>query len=209
MKSMTGFAKKQCTTAKRKITVEIKTLNSKTLDINAKIPALLRSHELELRSLLTPLERGKVDLIVTEEASTTSAAHVNADLVASRHQELQQLAASLGQKCPDLLSTILAMPDVWNTADSDELEAAEWEQVAQTVRQAVAEVDHFRLQEGEVLKRDFVKHVDAIEQRLHRLDTYEAERIDTAKERIRKYFAEAAIKEVDQNRFEQELIYYL
>ena len=209
MKSMTGFAKKQCTTARRKVTVEIKTLNSKTLDLNAKVPAALRSRELEIRALLTPLERGKVDIIITEEADTLGAAKVNAALVASRHEELRRLAANLRQSDSHLLDLILAMPDVWSSDDSDDLEADEWKTVAQTIREAVEEVDRFRRQEGEVLKSDFVKHVDAIEQRLHAIDAYEAERIDTAKERIRKYFAEAAIKEIDSNRFEQELIYYL
>ena len=209
MKSMTGFAKKQCTTARRKVTVEIKTLNSKTLDLNAKIPAALRSRELEIRALLNPLERGKVDIIITEEADTLGAAKVNAALVASRHDELRRLAADLHQSDSHLLDIILAMPDVWSSDDSNDLEDDEWEIVARTISEAVEEVDRFRQQEGEVLKCDFVKHVDAIEQRLRAIDAYEVERIDTAKERIRKYFAEAAIKEVDPNRFEQELIYYL
>ena len=168
MKSMTGYAKRQCTAADRKYTVEIKTLNSKTLDIIAKLPASLRSRELDIRTLLNPLERGKIDMVITEESGTATAAQINTDL-----------------------------------ADN------EWQTIAGTIADTVADVDRFRQQEGDILKKDFIKHVDLIEQKLNSIPQYEAERIDTAKERIHRYFSEAAIKEIDPNRFEQELIYYL
>jgi uncharacterized protein (TIGR00255 family) len=209
MKSMTGFAKRQCAVANRKITVEIKTLNSKTLDINTKIPALLRTKELEIRALLTPLQRGKTDIIITEESGTVSAAHANNELIAQRYRELKHLAHNLGQPDTDLLGTILAMPDVWATADTDELTDTDWTTIADTISQTVVEVDNFRKQEGEILKTDFEKHINLIEQKLQAIPQYEPQRIETAKERIHRYFADAAIKEIDQNRFEQELIYYL
>ncbi len=209
MKSMTGFAKRQCAVANRKITVEIKTLNSKTLDINTKIPALLRTKELEIRALLTPLQRGKTDIIITEESGTVSAAHANNELIAQRYRELKHLAHNLGQPDTDLLGTILAMPDVWATADTDELTDTDWTTIADTISQTVVEVDNFRKQEGEILKTDFEKHINLIEQKLQAIPQYEPQRIETAKERIQRYFADAAIKEIDQNRFEQELIYYL
>ena len=110
---MTGYAKRQCTTAGRKYTVEIKTLNSKALDIIAKLPASLRSRELDIRNLLNPLERGKIDIVISEECSTESVAHVNHDLVMQRYAELQQLALQLNDNGANLLDTILAMPDVW------------------------------------------------------------------------------------------------
>ena len=206
---MTGFAKRQCAVANRKITVEIKTLNSKTLDINTKIPALLRTKELEIRALLTPLQRGKTDIIITEESGTVSAAHANNELIAQRYRELKHLAHNLGQPDTDLLGTILAMPDVWATADTDELTDTDWTTIADTISQTVVEVDNFRKQEGEILKTDFEKHINLIEQKLQAIPQYEPQRIETAKERIQRYFADAAIKEIDQNRFEQELIYYL
>lgn len=209
MKSMTGFAKRQCAVANRKITVEIKTLNSKTLDINTKIPALLRTKELEIRALLTPLQRGKTDITITEESGTVSAAHANNELIAQRYRELKHLAHNLGQPDTDLLGTILAMPDVWATADTDELTDTDWTTIADTISQTVVEVDNFRKQEGEILKTDFEKHINLIEQKLQAIPQYEPQRIETAKERIQRYFADAAIKEIDQNRFEQELIYYL
>ena len=209
MKSMTGYAKRQCTTAGRKLTIEIKTLNSKTLDSIVKIPASLRSHELDIRNLLTPLERGKIDVIITEEADTETAARVNRDLVTQRYTELSQLADQLNQSSNNLFTTILSMPDVWSSAESHDLNPNEWETVADTIRQTVTDVDTFRSEEGAVLQQDFVKHIDLIKHKLDLIPQYESERIDTAKERIHRYFAESAIKEIDSNRFEQELIYYL
>ena len=206
---MTGYAKRQCTTAGRKYTVEIKTLNSKALDIIAKLPASLRSRELDIRNLLNPLERGKIDIVISEECSTESVAHVNHDLVMQRYAELQQLALQLNDNGANLLDTILAMPDVWVATESHDLTPEEWEALADTLRQAVADVDTFRSEEGAVLHRDFVKHIELIQQKLAAIPQYESERIDTAKERIHRYFAESAIKEIDPNRFEQELIYYL
>lgn len=209
MKSMTGFAKKQCDIAGKKITIEIKTLNSKALDVIFKAPALLRSKELELRSMLNRLERGKVEVFITEEHGNGSSSTLNSVLVKERYQQLSALSDEL--KCDNgrLFETILAMPDVWEASSADELSEEDWGIVCATMSAAVDEVDAFRKQEGEVLAKDFVKHVDLIEQKLSAIPPYEQERMETAKERIRRYFAESAIKEVDQNRFEQELIYYL
>ena len=206
---MTGFAKKQCDIAGKKITIEIKTLNSKALDVIFKAPALLRSKELELRSMLNRLERGKVEVFITEEHGNESYSTLNSVLVKERYQQLSALSDEL--KCDNgrLFETILAMPDVWEASSADELSEEDWGIVCATMSAAVDEVDAFRKQEGEVLAKDFVKHVDLIEQKLSAIPPYEQERMETAKERIRRYFAESAIKEVDQNRFEQELIYYL
>ena len=126
-----------------------------------------------------------------------------------RYAELQQLALQLNDNGANLLDTILAMPDVWVATESHDLTPEEWEALADTLRLAVDDVDTFRSEEGAVLHRDFVKHIELIQQKLAAIPQYESERIDTAKERIHRYFAESAIKEIDPNRFEQELIYYL
>lgn len=209
MKSMTGFAKKQCTITNRKINIEIKTLNSKALDLIVKAPAILHSHDIEIRSLLNQLERGKVEVLITEESDAACASQINQTLVAQRYQELSQLADRLNCSDKHIFETIISLPDVWETQSTEELSDDDWQLVAQTLQEAIAEVDKTRLHEGEILQQDFVKHVDLIEKKLAEIPQYETERIDTAKERIRKYFAESAIKEIDQNRFEQELIYYL
>ena len=206
---MTGYAKCQCTIADRKYTIEIKTLNSKTLDINAKLPASLRARELDIRSLLNPLERGKIDLIIVEENGTASAPQLNTELVAERFHQIQLLAKELQQPDTDLLATILSLPDVWQTTDTTSIDNTDWPALEKAITQTVEEVNSFRQHEGEILQKDFIKHIELIEQNLNAIPQYEQERIDTARERIHHYFNEAAIKDIDQNRFEQELIYYL
>lgn len=209
MKSMTGFAQRQCILGNRKLTIEIKTLNSKTLDIIFKAPALLRSKELEIRGMLNRLERGKVEIYITEELDNTSSNQANEALIAERYNQLKAFAAGLNCANDRLFETVISMPDVWTKTESTELTEADWNQLALDINEAITEVDAFRKHEGEILKLDFIKHVDLIEQKLGQIPAFESERIETAKERIRKYFAESAIKDVDQNRFEQELIYYL
>ena len=206
---MTGFAKQQCEVDNKKYTVEIKTLNSKTLDINIKLPASLRAKELELRGMLSRLERGKIDVLISEAQSDTSTSTLNSDLLTARYTEAKQLAQQLGSPDTHLFETILAMPDLWDTTTDSEITEQEWQPIAQTFDRAIDEVQQFRQQEGDILAKDFVKHIDIIEQKLNAIPAYESQRIDTAKERIRRYFAESAIKEIDSNRFEQELIYYL
>jgi len=205
---MTGYAKVQCTVGGKRMNIEIKTLNSKQLDLIVKLPPLLRSRELEVRTLLNQLERGKVECTVGEEAGTVNVA-LNEELLAARYQCLQQAAARLGAADNDLLSRLVTMPDLWNSTADIELDENEWETFAAALQQAIDLTDQFRSHEGAVLERDFHLHVDLIEQMLAKIPAYEAERIDTAKERIRRWMAEADIKEVDANRFEQELIYYL
>ena len=209
MKSMTGFAKQTCEAGEKRYTIEIKTLNSKNLDINIRIPATLHSKELELRSQLSRLERGKIDVFITEENTQNDSATLNGDLLTSRFQQAQQLAQQLGCHETNLLQTLLTMPDLWASATDTDIPDSEWTLLSQVFDQAIDLVQQFRLEEGTILAADFVKHVDLIEQKLNAIPPYENERIDTAKERIRRYFAESAIKEADPNRFEQELIYYL
>ena len=206
---MTGFAKQTCEAGEKRYTIEIKTLNSKNLDINIRIPATLHSKELELRSQLSRLERGKIDVFITEENTQNDSATLNGDLLTSRFQQAQQLAQQLGCHETNLLQTLLTMPDLWASATDTDIPDSEWTLLSQAFDQAIDLVQQFRLEEGTILAADFVKHVDLIEQKLNAIPPYENERIDTAKERIRRYFAESAIKEADPNRFEQELIYYL
>ena len=209
MKSMTGFAKKQCTANGHKYTIEIKTLNSKAMDTNAKVPSRFHAHELEIRTLLNRLERGKVDFFLAEEDSTAAGSQFNSALARQHFQEIRQLADELHLDAPTLFPSVITLPDLWSNKEESDLSDEEWAVVEKTVEEAIAEVDRFRLEEGEILRRDLEKHVNIIEQKLQQIPPYEAERIETAKERIRKYFADAAIKESDPNRFEQELIYYL
>ena len=208
MKSMTGYAKRQCALGGKRLNIEIKTLNSKQLDLIVKLPALLRSRELEVRSLLGALERGKVECTVTEETDSTDIT-LNESLLTGRYQALLHVADNLGVDSSHLLERLSVMPDLWNSTTDQVLSDADWQCFCDTLTATIADTDSFRTEEGSVLERDFNLHVDRIEEMLRQIPPFEAERIDTAKERIRRWLAEADIKAVDENRFEQELIYYL
>ena len=198
----------QATVGERRVSIEIKTLNSKQLDLIVKLPAAYRSRELEVRALLGALDRGKVDFLLTEENGSATTAF-NEELLRSRYAALQPLARETGAEAERLLASLVTAPDIWNSGTDAELTDAEWEGVRKAVQDAIEQTDRFRAEEGAVLEKDFKKHVDLIEQLLGQIPGYEAERIETAKERIRRMMADAGVKEVDENRFEQELIYYL
>ena len=210
---MTGYAKVQTAFGEKKLTIEIKTLNSKQLDLIVKTPASYRSRELEIRSMLGQLERGKVECYLAEENTADTAIAFNRELLTARFSTLAEVADSLGalsaDSRPALFNNLAAMNDVWSGVSNDEISDDEWHQAAEALQHAIDLCDQFRSHEGDVLEIDFHKHVDLIEEKLHQIPALEGERIDTAKERIRRYMTDAAIKEVDANRFEQELIYYL
>ena len=207
---MTGYAKVQVALGEKKLNIEIKTLNSKQLDLIVKLPALIRSRELEIRAMLNRLERGKVELVVAEEAGT-NAPVLNEDLLAGRIRALQQLMSKMNLDIDEspMLGSLLNMTDIWSTGADDQLSDEEWERFSAGLQQAIDLTDRFRAEEGAVLEKDFHKHVDLIEEKLREIPQYESERIDTAKDRIMRYMEDAAVKDVDRNRFEQELIYYL
>lgn len=207
---MTGFAKRQCTIDGNKYTIEIKTLNSKQMDANVKLPVELREHELEIRAMLNRLERGKIDFLVSEELGAASSPHIDAELAKQRYEELKHLAAAVGSAADEkmLLGIVLQQPDVWMGSADQSLGDEQWQQLSAAIEQTVADLDATRAHEGAILQADIAKHVDLIEHYLGQIPQYEGERIETAKERMRTMLADAAVKEVDENRFEQELIYY-
>ena len=208
---MTGYAKRQFVVGNKTLSVEIKTLNSKQLDLNVKLPALLRDKELDIRSLLGRLERGKVDVVFSVESADNVSTTLNQQIAIDRFREAERLSLSLGCEVDkvSLFNLIVAQPSVWENAVSVQLSDDESAQLMEGLSKAVDEVETFRQEEGEVLRRDFDKHVDAIEKRLESIPQYEGERIQTAKDRICRYFSEFALNEMNKERFEQELIYYL
>lgn len=211
MKSMTGFAKQQCAAGGMTISVEIKTLNSKQLDLNVKLPQRYRTHELDIRSMLSALNRGKVDFTLSEANSDATQAQLDRELLSARYAELISAASELKVEIShgDIFSTLVRQPDLWNAGIAEEISDGDWATVRDCITSAINDVERFRSDEGSILEKDFAKHVDAIEQRLNIIPQYESDRIDTARERIKRYFADFAVKEVDPVRFEQELIYYL
>ena len=209
---MTGYAKVQSTLANKKVNIEIKTLNSKQLDLIVKLPPAYRGRELDIRTLLARLERGKVEFLMSEESGDTTDTAFNRDLLTARFDALCDAAGPLAA-APDtramLFNTVAGMGDIWNVGSDTEVSDTDWAVLRTDIERAIDLCDQFRQHEGDVLERDFHRHVDLIEQMLGQIPGYEPERIEVAKERIRRYMADAGVKEADANRFEQELIYYL
>jgi len=210
IKSMTGFGKAVTSFGNKNITVEIRSLNSKQLDLNVRMPSLYREKEMGLRSMLSKtLGRGKSELNISLENIGEESNHtINHDLATNYFQELQKLSDKLGLQSPSL-ETLIKMPDVMR-AERQPLNEEEWKAVAQTIDQAVENLIDFRNREGGILEEDFKKRNNTILELLDAVEQYEEERVKTVREKIEKHLEESVGEQkVDQNRLEQELIYYL
>lgn len=212
IKSMTGYGKAECLLADKKLTIEIKSLNSKQMDTNARLPSLYKEKELEIRQLLTSeLERGKVDCsFFYELTGDTAPATINEPVVKSYYQQLYKISGELGLEASlELLSTVMRMPDTIRT-EKQELDEKEWIKVKDALTKAVDQLNKFRSQEGESMDIDLRQRVEAISSKLEKVESYEKERVDHVRERIAKHLQDFVKKDsVDENRFEQELIYYI
>ncbi|HZW62920.1 MAG TPA: DUF1732 domain-containing protein [Flavobacteriaceae bacterium] len=204
--SMTGYGKTVLQLPTKKITIEIKSLNSKSLDLNVRMPSVYREKELALRKLIaSQLERGKVDfsiyMEITGEETTTQ---VNAAVV---KQYMQQLKALVNGDEMELLKMAVRFPDTLNT-ERDEIDETEWQEIEKHIALVLHEIDTYRLDEGKVLEADFAQRISLLKTLLEDVMKIDPERMTAVRERLQKAVAE--LKEnVDLNRFEQELIYYL
>ncbi len=206
IQSMTGFGKHVVQLPSKKISIELKSLNSKNLDINARIPQSYREKELELRKMIADvLIRGKVDfglyLEITGEETT---AEVNQGVVRKYMQQLANITEGDELK---LLEMALRMPDTMKTERGD-IDEEEYQAIKGAVKQALSEIVKFRDEEGQVLEKDFVARLKNLNTLLDEVKAIDPERLDTVRERLEKAVADLKT-EVDANRFEQELIYYL
>lgn len=209
IKSMTGFGKAEKICSGIKITVEIKSLNSKQLDLFTRVPAAYRQKENILRSMVAEgLGRGKVDLAVTREAATGDVAGsaISEELFTSYYNRIQEICRKVGAT-EDIVASVLRMPGVVDSSDS-EISDDEWEALTKAVAEAVSSLNSFRETEGKRLISDILCHIDKIQALSLEIPQYEAERIDAVKERLRSGLQQLGT-EVDKNRFEQEIIYYL
>lgn len=209
---MTGYGKATVVYKGKKINAEIKSLNSKSLDLSTRLAPLYREKEMEVRQLITKaLVRGKVDFSIwTEREDGCQAAPINAALVAQYHQQIKLLADSMGVAEPqDWMGTLLRMPDVTAHTETEQLDDDEWQAAKQATQQAIEQLLAFRKQEGEALQRKFGEKIDNIESLLHSIEPYEKSRVEKIKARITEGLKSIPEVEYDKNRLEQELIYYI
>jgi uncharacterized protein (TIGR00255 family) len=211
IKSMTGFGKATGEWKNKKITIEIRSLNSKQMDLNIKMPSLYRSKELELRSYITKqTERGRMDVsIYVENGMDENAAVINKSLVETYIQQLKEIAQKTNSDSNDLLAIAMRMPDVFKQ-EREELEEEEWAYVIKKIDETIAAFNQFRVDEGNVLFKDFTDRINTIVALLKEIEQLEQPRIQQIRDRIKKNVYELIPAEaVDKNRFEQELIYYI
>ena len=206
IQSMTGYGKEVVQLPSKTITIEIKSLNSKGLDLNTRVPSAYREKELEIRDLLAKsLQRGKVDfslyIEVTGEEVTTQ---LNEGVV---KQYIKQLASVVNGDPVELLKMAVRMPDALKT-EREEIDEKEYKAILKGIDKALDAINKYRTDEGLVLENDFLERTKTISKLLEEVIAIDPERVDAVKERLRKAVADLKEK-VDENRFEQELIYYL
>ena len=211
VKSMTGFGKEEGTVKGKRISVEIRSLNSKGLDVNTRMPNLYREKELSLRNLLSEkLERGKIDFSINVESSEgVRGTQINKTVVKDYHSQLKSIAKELKTEQKDFLELIMRLPEVMKS-EREEFNEADWKQISKLIELAIKKLDVFRAREGKVLENDLRKRVDLILKSLLVIEEDDDARITAIREKIRKGIEELVAKDkVDNNRFEQELIYYI
>lgn len=211
IQSMTGFGKATTELNKRKVTVEIKSLNSKQLDLSVRMPNLYKEHEMEIRNMLSrELERGKVDfLIYVENIGGETTNQINQNLLEGYYNQIMESSKKLGIAPPsDWFQTLLRMPDVlkYEALEADE---NEWSAVKSAIEEAKKQLLSFRKQEGSMLQNLFEEKIASISSLLNEIEPYEAERVDKVKTRITEALQKIEDFDYDKNRFEQEMIYYI
>ena len=212
IQSMTGYGKAVVAFKEKKIHVEIKSLNSKQLDLNTRIAPLYREKEMEIRQMVAEaLIRGKVDMSVwVEKDMAVDPTPINAQLVENYYQQIKTIAEKTGIPAPeDWFYTLLRMPDVLTKTDTEELDDEEWAVVKGGVAEALKNLVDFRTQEGAALQRKFAEKIDNIGKLMAEIEPYEKSRVEKIKARIIDGLQQIPSAEYDKNRLEQELIYYI
>ncbi len=208
---MTGYGKSEILCEGKKITVEIKSLNGKQMDLSIKLPASYREKEFDIRNKISKvLLRGKVDVFINVElVEDKKRIPINEEVFQGYFLQLQQIASTTGFNVQDgsVASAILRLPDVLVT-EKNNVDENEWQALNQAIEEALEQINQFRLQEGHTLITDILRRIDLIEQWREEILPFEKERIETIKKRIYDNLSTLNI-DIDNNRFEQELIYYL
>jgi uncharacterized protein (TIGR00255 family) len=212
IKSMTGYGIAAFDSGSTKYTVEIKSLNSKFLELSLRLPRIFSDKEFQLRNECNKqIERGKVNLSITieQQNGVVKAAGIDTVLLKNYYEQLKAVSNELGEPATNLLQLALGLPEVVKY-DEETLSEDEWKVVEKTFNQAVAEFQKFRADEGNVLEQDLKYRIDIILKNLKLVEIEEPKRVPVIRERLNSFLQEATNREaIDQNRFEQELIYYI
>jgi uncharacterized protein (TIGR00255 family) len=212
IKSMTGYGRAEFEVNNKKVTIEIKSLNSKQIDMNVRIPVLYREKEIEIRKMLSEkLVRGKIDLtIYLENHGEKSNSKINEPILKSYFEHMKKINEDLNlptDQC--ILQAILRLPDVVKT-EYETLEEEEWLIIHEQLQKTLVEIDTFRSKEGTAMEADITANIESIRGLLKKIDPFEAQRMDTVKSRLTESLGNLNLNgNIDENRFEQELIYYL
>lgn len=206
IQSMTGYGKTVLQLSTKKITIELKSLNSKNLDLIVRIPSYYREKELDIRkNLAAVLERGKIDFsIFIEGNGGEGSSKINENVVKDYMNQLRNIVDS---NEVELLKMAVRLPDSLKT-EREEVDEEEWHQIVEAIAETVVKINKYRSDEGEVLRNDFILRISNIENLLEKVIEIDPERIVLVKEKLRKGIAELEAK-IDENRFEQEIIYYI
>ena len=211
--SMTGYGKACAQWGGKKIHAEIKSLNSKSLDLSTRIAPLYREKEMEIRAMITQaLERGKVDFnLWVEKDETQAGASINPAVVKNYVDQIARISVELGIETPSehLWDVIVRLPEVTATTAVEELTDEEWTAAREAVKGAIDQLVAFRRQEGAALERKFAEKLDNIEALLASIEPYETARVEKIRTRITDRLSELTGVDYDKNRLEQELIYYI
>lgn len=213
IKSMTGFGKTTVEVGNKKVIIEIKSLNSKQLDLNLRMPNLYKEKEMEVRGMVKEwLDRGKVDMcIYFDNSETDKEVQINRAVVAQYFNQMLEISESLGA-APDrgeLLQTVMRFPDTLQIK-SEELKEEEWEQLRAGVEDALKAMNNFRIQEGKALITDIIHRVQLIQKLSAQVPQFEKKRVEVIRLKLQEKLNEwTDVKNIDQNRMEQEIIYYL
>ncbi|WP_372775149.1 YicC/YloC family endoribonuclease [Mangrovibacterium sp.] len=212
IKSMTGYGKAEFETGNKKITLELKSLNSKQLDINSRLPMLYREKDLVIRKEISEkLIRGKIDFsLYIENLGAESNSAINENIVSAYFKQLSAIQTNLGLPVTEqIMQNIMRLPDTVKTV-YEELDENEWINILARIQDVIATLLEFRSQEGQALDRDIRGNIADIQQLLKQIEPFEGQRIENVKTRIQDNLNEIALNgNMDKNRFEQEMIYYL
>ena len=209
---MTGYGKSVATAKGKKIRVEIKSLNSKALDLSVRVAPAYREKEMEIRSMVSKaLERGKVELNLTIEKDEAQAATpINGALMEGYYRQIKAISEERNIPMPaDLFATLLRMPDVMSRTEAEELDEEEWAVARKAVEEAIGQLVEFRMQEGAALQKKFTEKINNISTLLKSIEPYEQGRTERIRQRLLEALDNIPEAKYDQNRLEQEMIYYI